>query len=458
MKDLILRIRSEMLKTNITRVREKVKKLSAPDRYGEIGRLSDSFVDLLDALHTTLGEMNTARLKRKLEMPGPLADQVHSAFDQVNALYESYNKVQAELKNLRESAIPYNIPARQDAGQLPEACIIKLGSIAEALDGIKPDRDAAWSSYQEKYADVRLLFSEYLEFMSGLALRDAGLDEGMCDLAEELIRTYRLNDHNYEFLSIPGRLGAVRVTWARVIRMGFPEWTIWALPLTAHDIWFELAREDVDARETLGQIDVSSPDIQECMAEAFALWLTGPAYAYAAFFLRLDPFTAHQTGEHQATDEARAYAIQKMWELMDKAEPDNRPYSSHRKDLDDEWNQSIQFAKPVGGLAPEVKDNLDKTIPALFDRLHNKTYGGYNTTAWSRIQMWPEAILNDSPVSVAGAEYRDVLNAVWLARIREPGQYLLIEDRARKLWDQIRHERDKAAVAGNRLQSRSRRL
>jgi hypothetical protein len=149
----------------------------------------------------------------------------------------------------------------------------------------------------------QLIFSDYVDFLSGLALRDKGWDNSICQIADELIANL-LQAKMWDPLTIPSSHGAV--TLAKIIRMGFPEWTIWGLPLAAH----ELGLVAVSVDDTLGSyIDDQAGDDEElrrqmqvCLADAFATCTMGPAYACAALLLRFNPRFAYE-GRYDALDD-----------------------------------------------------------------------------------------------------------------------------------------------------------
>ena len=82
------------------------------------------------------------------------------------------------------------------------------------------------------------------ELLGGVALRDTRLDDGICVLADELVTNYRVDNRGpTPILTIPARHKTTAMTLAKTVCVGFPEWTIWALPLTAHEFWYAVGRD-----------------------------------------------------------------------------------------------------------------------------------------------------------------------------------------------------------------------
>ena len=101
------------------------------------------------------------------------------------------------------------------------------------------------------------------------------------------------------------------MTAARLIRIGFPEWTVWMVPLAAGELGFIFAdryrdldteviaaafadvltgRAGPDGSE--GEPAIDEEELRAWVADAFATCVTGPAYVWAAMLLRADPTSA----------------------------------------------------------------------------------------------------------------------------------------------------------------------
>ena len=436
MNDLMLRIRSEVLKSNIQRVRKRVENLNVREKHEEIEAVCAETLKKIRNMGNSLTE-----LKRIFEDPydEELVERVTMLEHDKDDVLLAFNRIQRTLNELLRR---YTVPLRKEVETRPLTCEKQLEGIQKALDAREPNRQEAWQAYRTHCDEAGRILSEYIEFMGGLALRDIGFDEGICDLADELIPSYQLTGKKelpFGSLTIPARQQAVRMTWARIVRMGFPEWTIWALPLTAHDIWYVMAQDVLRAEKVIEVPDgegvpVEEGWIQECLADAFAIWATGPAYAYAAFFLRFDPFHAYRSDAEHAADAIRAHAILKMWALMDKY----GEYKLKRGELEEEWQESLRHAEPPLNTAEvdTMTQRVDTAITALAALLPNKMMNEFTTTAWMQISQWPEKLLNGEPIDESG-ELRWVLNAAWLARVKEPSRSSDIEKRARVLWDRV---------------------
>jgi hypothetical protein len=454
MKDLILRMRSEILKRNLEELRKKVDNPPLSKRFQNIEASCDEVWRLMNAIQDKLYGLS------KAARTSGLPEQMKSDLRQITRGYEdmadSFQKVQQEAGKLVKASA-YNVGDKVRPDVVGKDCANQLGSILTALNAVPPDLGEAWKTYQTRYAEAQNLLSEYLEFMGGLAVRDAGFDDGICNYADELIAL--VVGPTSPSMAIPSRQETIRMTWARIVRMACPEWTLWALPLTAHDVWYMTAQETLRAQGKAGDFDHAPKWMQDCLADAYAVWSAGPAYAYAAFFLRLDPFCPRAEGD-KCNDDLRAQAILKMWELMDQEDAGNLHYKVYRDDLKEEWQNALLFTDPGRSkdaegrpdfpVDAEKKAGLDQKIPALFLALKKYGFSGFSLQNWAAIQEWPPKLLNRETINSAEADFRWVLNAAWIARIRNPGQASVIEEGARRLWNNITERNRSSGELGGR--------
>jgi hypothetical protein len=226
---------------------------------------------------------------------------------------------------------------------------------AEKENGYK-EKEAlkqAWRRYAEIYKESRQIFGEYLDFISGLLIRYQKLDVNICRLADELIRNCSLasTGATWQSLSVLALQEPFTKTLARIIRLRFPEWSIWSLPLAAHEYGHVVAGEldgvkqfvqgevkrmlkdnpeYIDAEERLRK-DADDKQAQEdknrlegprikqvnvLFADAFAIYTMGPAYACASVMLRFDPSNAYTEYPERPPDAWRAFVVLATLKMM----------------------------------------------------------------------------------------------------------------------------------------------
>jgi hypothetical protein len=257
--------------------------------------------------------------------------------------------------------------------------------------GVNQDQlslNEAWYRYADAYKESRRIFGEYLEFIGGLALRSRGLDERICCIADELIRKCSLEGtgSTWHSLTVIAPKESFTRTMARIVRLRFPEWSIWALPFTAHEYGhvvvgdpdsFRLRRllegevnrlaqnddeyqaaKDDQARERIKERIKKHVDV--LFADAFATYTMGPAYACAAIYLRFDPSNAGAETEELPSDNRRAHIVFKTLKRINEeagANKINLVYTPVIEVLEEHWKQMLERAGSASALSEWEVDN-----------------------------------------------------------------------------------------------------
>lgn len=343
----------------------------------------------------------------------------------------------------------------------------------EALQDIKE----SWGRYQDIYEQSQEVFGECLEYVGGLALRDRGFDQKICHVADKLILSCAEDWNNLKWQSLTVLTAQEKLgqTLARIIRLRFPEWTIWTLPFTAHEFGHvaihaieplrefvegkinELMRKDPQleaARAThppASQIDLASAEsrarkraenhIYKLVADAFATYTMGPAYPCAALLLRFNPVTAG-SGEHEhPTDVKRAELVLSMLGRMNENEEaaGDPPYTNIIDRLQREWATACERARPSSGpSAPagrarledliDVDDLAREALEVFWNRIREVARYPHEDSehGWLKARDWQAKIMANlknaaDPVAdikvTRTSKLRDALNAAWLCRI-----------------------------------------
>jgi hypothetical protein len=232
------------------------------------------------------------------------------------------------------------------------------------------------------------------------------------------------------------------MTLARIIRLRFPEWTIWALPFTAHEFWdmgpnnhFQgwLANEIkaaveqrdqgclADAFATYIQGGVEQRD-QGCLADAFATYMMGPAYAYATIVLLLAPHMPFESRGDRPADDVRAHVILAMLKQMQTKYGALSPmYDDVCQQLAFAWNAAKEQAGAAGDEPAQVADDIARAnilVTALWNVLEKNVSAPMTLEAWAQVNHLKKDLLAGSSSDLPpGIELRQVLNAAWLARV-----------------------------------------
>ncbi len=280
---------------------------------------------------------------------------------------------------------------RQATMQLDE-----VGWIRQVLEGHPAANDPRsgfdpWARYTSVYAMSQQIFRACLELIGGLALRDKLLDERICQFADELIASCAKAMLKYGWLTVPAQHEALSRTLARVIHLRFPEWTIWTLPLSAHEyghVALDEIRElhefvEEEARRLLdvppgARLDADDPvlpklaraehHLRVLMNDAFATYMVGPAYACAAILLRFDPVVASAKEHVHPADARRADVVLGMLDRMDAGSRAD-PYTPVISRLRDDWQRTVVAAGPAAAPPSKTTENLSVALDMVLGML-----------------------------------------------------------------------------------------
>ncbi|MEP6912152.1 MAG: hypothetical protein ABI923_05330 [bacterium] len=308
MNDLALRIRLDSLITNLEQVRLMSDSLESREQ--ETTDLHGLLEDALKMAVTLTthskvagnyadddAEVARISLKKTLET---LRQLIESLQDQLDKMMKTIESMGGRFVNLKD----LSFTLQSDLDDKTEDWLKTLNSTRNKLNQAPKDNgeehlEKAWKdAIGQMYEQNQLFFSDYVDFLGGLALRDKGWDRGICQIADELIGSCGnfLKAKMWDALTLPANREAV--TLARIIRMGFPEWTIWALPLAAHELGLVAVSVDNQMedyiQEQAGNDRKLKRQVQACLADAFATCTMGPAYACATILLRFNPLTAYE--------------------------------------------------------------------------------------------------------------------------------------------------------------------
>jgi tetratricopeptide (TPR) repeat protein len=298
-------------------------------------------------------------------------DALHQAGQAVEEIVSSLDEANSTINSMLTRA---EITEDEDLGKMLQGVLVKtardsiakLRPIRDKLEAAREARDQteaerlmqkAWAEYTTTvYRKSESLFSEYVDLLGGLALRDIGFDKDISRLGDELVRKWapRL-DVSWDSLTIPARQESPTTTPARIIRLGFPEWTIWALPLTAHEFGHLAISQNKELRELIahGEPDEQTKSHrQEYAADAIATYVMGPAYACAAILLRFDPLSAYMDHGDQPAPAKRAHVVFRTLEWMDRANID-RVFEKIIAQLRKEWEAALDLT-----LSPDDPESL----------------------------------------------------------------------------------------------------
>jgi len=456
-RDLVLGTRLGVLHANLDLVAKVVK--AARERGNEVRELQRLHLDL----KRSIGSVKVhARSSRDFIDMGSL-EEAKQALDSiakhVEDLEATLRRCQTEIERLaeRQSELQPGWDQSIEVGLVRQAeqSRANVENLRRRLDedDAAADLRLVWGDYAQLLERGEPLFGDYVELLRGLALREVGLDAGICRLADPLLlqRLDRIPGFKWNSLTVPGFRGPASTPSARFVRLGFPEWTIWALPLAAQTFGRIVVsehpnlRDEVVAPLSAGLDGGAVQHLEQCLSDAIAAWTLGPAYACAAVLMQFDPQPGDAGG--RSLDGDRAEMIFQVWERVRTDAGFVNFGAALQRRLRDEWGAAGDQARPAaGGAGDEAAVAADGgRVGRWAEKVHgwlrdNAKDVAYPVEAWeSKADDWSRKLLGDSgKIEPRDTDLRDVLNAAWACRVDHPDRVEEIEQAAKDLWVQLR--------------------
>jgi hypothetical protein len=305
-------------------------------------------------------------------------------------------------------------------------------TLLEEVHGGKRVQDC-WDAFTVLDANVRPLLEEFVSLMQGTMERRAGLDEGMCDIADAMLEHLcRLADVGWRRFTVPGSDYLTERTG--VVRVRFPAASIWDLPFLAHEFGHVIEHEiradddDGDRFEVLTRYLTESTSsaqqqafLREHYADILATYAVGPMFGWAIICQQVDPVSAlDREGdlETHPADAKRVHMILRTLESMDEAQPNAPKYGSSRDQMTRLWEIMLAGGNKSRSLPVRTIKQLDRQQAGLF-RIVDENLYALRYSGWERARTLAEyATASASPVAPDPAvTIVDTLNAAWIERV-----------------------------------------
>ncbi|HVV13437.1 hypothetical protein [Amycolatopsis sp.] len=299
---------------------------------------------------------------------------------------------------------------------LTERCQ-KLGAEVEGLlaklrEG-EPPREV-WACYERKLEnECQDLFADYVDFLGGLTLRDHALDDEVCAITDELLWEI---PGQLKRLTLPARRPTLRSAFNELVKLGFPGWTIWNIPLVGSEIGAAQALKPL-GDWVLGQAacELPQPVRRALFAEAYAAYTVGPAYGCAATLLKFQPHH-DEPGDAVPSDIQRAAVILRVLRIV----ADDSPEIGEVVDrIEEYWLEAVSKLKN----AAAVTGQLDEFAAAVCAGLRSYEVNAFGPDDWASVRRTAEMLgAGDGPHRAPndlGA--LALLNAAWVTRLERPG-------------------------------------
>jgi hypothetical protein len=319
---------------------------------------------------------------------------------------------------------------------------------------------------QSQGKDMRELRREVLDFLGGVLMRKEELDMRICDLAEAILHEYaHLTGVNWASRAILGA-NPLFSPLSEMIHVPFPDWDIWNLPLMAHEFGHVAAlatpalldlladEANTSAQGHPGADDWDKDDIKdyterrgkhvhEFIADAFAVYCLGPAFAYNIVLLHFSPVEAYLPRGNHPTHAERVAVILRVLEEMNSEEKRDKyeagPYAAVIGRIKDWWSQSVEKADAQPDGIYQFHSLKARTLAgSIFRRLteYYRLGAQYQASDWTRTEKTAQQLLTYES-DLSNESLRDLLNIAWLCRVRNPDRVVDIAHIIRPVCEQF---------------------
>lgn len=367
---------------------------------------------------------------------------------QIQALREDLRHIENTLNRLQSDLHPQNPSQPSNAAELLDRVRPRLDYLIKtnqteldniesriANDGLQPSD--GWLGLRNVRQECKRLFQACLALIEGALVRQHGLDNGLCRIADALLDELNLmTDVAWRRFTI----WADRESFANideVIRLRFPSTTIWHLPVAAHEFGHFVSdhlEEPGTRRQPFKELcedyreNPEARFLPEYFSDMFATYTVGPSYAYACVMLRFDQGAANYDAEKHPSAAKRLHAVLRTLEKMDHgSSPPQFTYICN--ELGRFWREGVTAAFQQADLDEDATEELDNMLDGIYDILANDLPPGVRYKGWLRAQQLSAVLLSGDERQYKLQQLRnndtivDIVNAAWLSRIPRDNPY-----------------------------------
>jgi hypothetical protein len=449
--DLLL-LRLDALEFDIEKVRAAVERAEQRGQFlMDAARQIRPCKAQLNALKSTLGDLSKV-LKTTPRLADQLADEHYELDTNLGKAPDLVDKVKQAVDyaaNCLVQAADMVVRLDDDANLLRQSLDRRCNEVLGVLEALRNTvresgtdrRMEQWGEYDHLLRDMaEPVFAEYVDFLGGLTVRDTGLDDRICEMTDVLL-TRRFKSVTRRTLPLPARRAALGHALDTVVLLGFPEWSVWGVPLVGHEVGLAYAHAEEDGyladliTRYTGPAEAGGPTrayVVQLLADVFATYTLGLAYGCAALLLRLGPRYNEEPGRDVPRDIDRARVI--MMTLLHQGP--NSPvaggsFSDTVGILEGIWTEGVRaYAGPA-----KAQNAADEAAgpPAHLDWLDDftreaveafsglRTIRAYDNERWTASQQWYDALKSQQQPEPSWSQPEnavpDVLTAAWRLRL-----------------------------------------
>ncbi|MFI6902753.1 hypothetical protein ACIBKY_15950 [Nonomuraea sp. NPDC050394] len=383
-------------------------------------------MDALQEAENAVGELasNAAPIKQELARPGkgrlgdlgnrPLTTSITDLDGHIRAVEDGVARIRETIEPLSDRMVELEKQTvlEEDLRAATGNLRFEAEKLRDRLDSDGADLPELWRGYAEFVKkEAEPVYDNYVEFVAGLAMRDSAVEDSVCTVTDHLL-TRMLGPH--QALSLPSRTPAFSMR--AVIKLGFPDWNIWGVPLAAREAGASVVKHAADKARMLNELLARPPTpyAARLAEDALAAFMLGPAYARAMFTFRLHP--SAPSASNLPPDTLRAQMILSMLRLAGPADGQDA-FAEEVDQLEDFWTDLLRQL----GVPPEPVLDPD-FCRHLHTALHRDRLRGFSARNWADVQTCADHLLLGDTLPPLTPVDRVVilLNAGWVARHRDP--------------------------------------
>jgi hypothetical protein len=233
-------------------------------------------------------------------------------------------------------------------------------------------------------------------------------------------------------LVLPARRSELPTAFKSLVKIGFPEWTVWDVPLAAHHAGAWRAERMLPNEPTLREpLSNRSDDVHRCLfADIYATRMAGPAYVCAMLLLRLDPAPPAAPDGDAATDHERAQVILKA---LTFAEPPDQ-FTGFVKGIGTDWHDAVK-QNADGDATLYDAAALDEFADRVRAFLQSSSVSTYGATEWQLAnERLAPLFTGQAGEPEQGRKILDLLNVAWMLRRAGRISPAKLQDGVMSLW------------------------
>jgi len=282
--------------------------------------------------------------------------------------------------------------------------------------------ETGWANLVKLQKDSSELLRECLAYFEGSLVRRAGLDSGVCALADKMLdELSQKTDLGWQRFTLVAA-GEFYSTVSGIVRLRFTDTSVWSLPVAAHEFghFVSATPRFAEFKELTDGEKLKNPryesHLREFFSDLFATYALGPSLALSCALLRFSPAGAFDESDTHPSNAQRIWWMLETLASMDKTEADPM-YDSIAAKIRAGWGAALKAA----GLSETISDaEVARLRPWLLDLydLVNSRVPMVRYRNILRAQEMYQAFRNGQTPSIRNEDgIPDVLNAVWLYRL-----------------------------------------